>query len=208
MAFHTPSHRIERVGSGRMGSGVRRLLSFPFTVMMRCIVTKIVQSMYGVGVSGGRGLIQCDPSFSDVSTFVGAERVRNVPSTLSRFSTFGFLALTAHHGSPTRESPPRPATLISAVLNTSQPPSLPAGLFHAGQVARERLQPEVVLWTNMSANRSPSTSLPSPPPPPPHTPREEHGMAGQRTLDILKSLKIPRPLPPRMHLFLIWVGRV
>lgn len=113
MAFHTPSHRIERVGSGRMGSGVRRLLSFPFTVMMRCIVTKIVQSMYGVGVSGGRGLIQCDPSFSDVSTFVGAERVRNVPSTLSRFSTFGFLALTAHHGSPTRESPPRPATLLS-----------------------------------------------------------------------------------------------
>ena len=29
-----------------------------------------------------------------------------------------------------------------------------------------------------------------------------------RTLDILKSLRIPLPLPPRIHLFRIWVGRV
>ncbi len=30
----------------------------------------------------------------------------------------------------------------------------------------------------------------------------------RRTLDILKSLKIPRPLPPRIHRLRIWVGRV
>jgi hypothetical protein len=28
------------------------------------------------------------------------------------------------------------------------------------------------------------------------------------TLDILKSLKIPRPFPPRIHRLRIWVGRV